>query len=250
RGFWLLGFSHGSVLFNTVSSLSAVLLSVDCQSAVGVVGQTTEISCSFRKRFPDQSITITAVTVTKRGATGPVFQMNGKVQGDPRFNLPSRENPSLQITNTALSDEGLYEYVVVTNRGIIQDGTFRISVTANYSKPVMNSWPVKTADGGPADLYCNASGGYPSGTIHWFDGTGTNWTNRATLEITEGEDKLVHLSSRLSLTSIDSSWGEFRCVVLNSRFIPEGESTLRLRIMESCTCCSFRKSCTFQFCIG
>ncbi|KAI4905563.1 hypothetical protein NFI96_000402 [Prochilodus magdalenae] len=217
------------ILLLTLVSVSLVnagaLLSLDCLPADGVIGGPTEISCSFRKRFTDQSITITAVTVTKRGETDPVFQMNGEVQGESRFNLPSREDPSLQITNTAVSDEGLYEYVVVTNRGIIPDGTFRISVTANYSSPSITARSEKIVDGGPAEFHCSASGGYPAGTIHWFDGTGTNWTNNATLEITEGEDKLVHLSSRLSFTKIDSNWGRFRCEVLNSRFTPEGEST-------------------------
>ncbi|KAI4885818.1 hypothetical protein NFI96_013386 [Prochilodus magdalenae] len=202
---------------------------VDCQSADGVVGQTTEISCSLRKSFT-QSVNITAVTVTKinkRGERDPVFWIrDGTAQGDPRFNLPSREDPSLQITNTAVSDEGLYKYVVVTNQGPAS-GAFRISVTAKYRPPSTSTRPEKIVEGGPAEFNCSASGGYPAGTIHWFDGTGTNWMKNATLEITEGEDKLVNLSSRLSLTKINSSWGRFRCVVFNSRFIPEGESTFR-----------------------
>ncbi|KAI4885819.1 hypothetical protein NFI96_013387 [Prochilodus magdalenae] len=199
---------------------------VDCQSADGVVGETTEISCSFGKSFT-QSVTITGVRVTKIGATDPVFWIrDGTAQGDPRFNLPSREDPSLQITNTAVSDEGLYKYVVVTYRGPAS-GAFRISVTAKYRPPSTSTRPEKIVDGGPAEFHCSASGGYPAGTIHWFDGTGTNWMKNATLEITEGEDKLVNLSSRLSLTKIDSDWGRFRCVVFNSRFITEGESTFR-----------------------
>ncbi|XP_036425363.1 uncharacterized protein LOC118807457 [Colossoma macropomum] len=85
-------------------------------------------------------------------------------------------------------------------------------------------------DGGPADLYCNASGGYPAGAIHWFDSTNTNWTKSATLEIREREDKLVHLSSKLTFAKIDLSWESFRCVVLNSKFVQEGETTSHLNI--------------------
>ncbi|KAI4883753.1 hypothetical protein NFI96_007668 [Prochilodus magdalenae] len=202
---------------------------VDCQSADGVVGETTEISCSLRKSFT-QSVIITGVTVTKinkRGERDPVFWIrDGTAQEDTRFNLPSREDPSLQITNTAVSDEGLYKYVVLTKQGPAS-GAFRISVTAKYLPPSTSTRPEKIVEGGPAEFHCSASGGYPAGTIHWFDGTGTNWMKNATLEITEGEDKLVHLSSRLSLTKINSDWGRFRCVVLNSRFITEGESTIR-----------------------
>ncbi|KAI4884797.1 hypothetical protein NFI96_008528 [Prochilodus magdalenae] len=200
-------------------------LELDCRSVGGVIGQTTEISCSFRKNLSEDLIIIAAVTVTKRGERDPVFWIrDGIMKGDPRFKLPSREDPSLQITNTALSDEGLYEYEVVTNRGVIRGRTFRISVTAKYRPPSTSTRPEKIVDGGPAEFHCSASGGYPAGTIHWFDCTGTNWTTRATLEITEGEDKLVHLSSRLSFTKVDSRWGKLRCFVLNSRFITEGET--------------------------
>ncbi|KAL7890962.1 hypothetical protein AOLI_G00004380 [Acnodon oligacanthus] len=120
-----------------------------------------------------------------------------------------------------------YDYIVVTNRGITQDGTFRISVTAKYSKPTMSSLQNEIEDGGPAHFYCNVSGGYPAGAIHWFDSTKTNWTKSATLEVKEGEDKLLHLSSKLTFAKIDSSWAPFRCVVLNSKFVQEGEETFQ-----------------------
>ncbi|XP_036426484.1 uncharacterized protein zgc:174863 isoform X2 [Colossoma macropomum] len=210
----------------------AALISLECQPAVGVVGQITKISCSFKMNFgADQKIIISAGAVTKRGETEPLFWFkNNTVDGDDRFKLLSKNDPSLLLSSTAVSDEGLYDYTIVTNRGIIEDGTFRISVTAKYSKPTMSSWRKEIEDGGPADLYCNASGGYPAGAIHWFDSTNTNWTTSATLKITEREDKLVHLSSKLTYTSIDSSWAPFRCVVLNSKFVQEGEETFQPNI--------------------
>ncbi|XP_036426479.1 uncharacterized protein LOC118808131 [Colossoma macropomum] len=213
----------------------SVLISMECQPAVGVVGQTTNISCSFKRNFgADQKIIISAGAVTKRGETEPLFWFkNNTVDGDNRFKLLSKNDPSLLLSSTAVSDEGLYDYTVVNNRGIIEDGTFRISVTAKYNPPFISTWPEKIEEGGPADLYCNASGGYPAGAIHWFDSTNTNWTKSATLKITEREDKLVHLSSNLTFTSIDSSWAPFRCVVLNSKFIQEGETTSHLKFTAS-----------------
>ncbi|KAI4905564.1 hypothetical protein NFI96_000403 [Prochilodus magdalenae] len=218
------------LLFLTVTSVclgvlsASTLINVDCRPAAGVAGQPTKISCSFKKNFGgDHSIIISAVTVMKKGERDPVFQMNGEVQEGARFNLPSTEDPSLQITNTAVSDEGQYDYMVVTNRGIIPDGTFQITVTAKYGTPTINSRPEKLEEGASAEFHCTASGGYPAGAIHWFDSTGTNWTKSATLDITEGEDKLLKLSSTLSFTSIDSNWGKFKCVVLNSKFSKEGE---------------------------
>ncbi|KAL6455750.1 hypothetical protein MHYP_G00356010 [Metynnis hypsauchen] len=209
------------------------VLKLECQPAVGVVGQNTKISCSIKKNFEADHIIIIVVAVTKRGETDPVFWFqNDTVKGDHRFKSPSTNDPSLLLTDTAVSDEGRYDYTVVTNRGIIEDGTFRISVTAKYNQPTISAWPEKIEEGGPAELNCNASGGYPAGAIHWFDNTNTNWTKSATQEITEREDKLLRLSSKLIFTKIDFSWAPFRCVVLNSKFIQEGATTSHLRFTD------------------
>ncbi|XP_036426493.1 uncharacterized protein LOC118808140 [Colossoma macropomum] len=230
-------------------SVTAALISMECQPAVGVVGQTTKISCPIKTNFgADQKIIISAVSVTKRGETEPLLWFkNNTVYGDDRFKLLSINDPSLLLSNTAVSDEGLYDYTVVTNRGIIEE-TFRISVTAKYNPPSISTWPVKILDGGPADLYCNASGGYPAGAIHWFDSTNTNWTKSTTLEITEREDKLLKMSSKLTVTNIDLSWAPFRCVILNSKFIKEEETMIHLTRIDGCSCCSSQKLCAIQFC--
>uniref|UniRef100_A0A3B4C770 Ig-like domain-containing protein n=1 Tax=Pygocentrus nattereri TaxID=42514 RepID=A0A3B4C770_PYGNA len=229
------------------SSHSAVLISVECQHAVGVIGRTTKISCSIKTTFgSDQKIIISAASATKRGETDPVFWFqNDVVKGDHRFKLASKNDPSLLLTDTAVSDEGQYDYTAVTNRGIIKDATFRIT---KYNPPSISTWPVKIVEGGPADFYCNSSGGYPAGAIHWFDSTNTNWTMSATLEVTEREDQLLEMSSKLTFTSIDSSWEPIRCVVLNSKFVKEGESTIHLMRIDECPCCSSQTSCAIQFC--
>ncbi|XP_036426482.1 uncharacterized protein LOC118808132 isoform X2 [Colossoma macropomum] len=223
-----------AVLLLTLMSVSlrntqSEMISVECQPAVGVVGQNTEISCSFKKTFGASQIIIIAGSVTKRGETEPLFWFkNNTVYGDDRFKLPSINDPSLLLAHTAVSDEGQYDYTVVTINGIKEE-TFRISVTAKYNPPSISSWPEKIEEGGPAELNCNASGGYPAGAIHWFGSKNTNWTKNATLKITEREDKLVHLSSKLIFSSIDSSSEPFRCVVLNSKFVQEWESTFPLK---------------------
>ncbi|KAL6455752.1 hypothetical protein MHYP_G00356030 [Metynnis hypsauchen] len=203
------------------------MLKLECQPAVGVVGQTTEISCSIKTTFETDKIIITAVSVTKRGETDPVFWFqNDTVKGDHRFKFPSEYDPSLLLTDTAVSDEGRYDYTVITKHGVIEE-TFRINVTAKYNQPTISTWPEKIEEGGPVELNCNASGGYPAGAIHWFDNTNTNWTKSATQEITERDDKLLHLSSKLTFAKTDSSWAPFTCVVLNSKFVQEGETTSR-----------------------
>lgn len=84
-----------------------------------------------------------------------------------------------------------------------------------------------------ADLNCKANGGYPAGTIHWFDGSKTNWTKNAVLQIIPGEDGLFTLSSKLSFKSFDPNWGHFQCIVLNSKYQEEGRSNSNLQIISN-----------------
>lgn len=225
-----------AVMFSFMCSevLSDKLLRVVCQPAVGVVGQTVKISCSFERSFKsDQEITIDMVSVFKNDQEDRVFSFP-KINEteDPRFKLPSVNNPSLELSNTAVTDEGRYTYEIATNRGVIEDGEFWISVKAKYSQITTSSSPEVVENGGTVDLYCNASGGYPAGAIHWFDDTNSNWTKSATMEITEGKDKLLQLSSKLSFTKIDMNWAPFRCVVLNNKFVKEEERTFQPDIKE------------------
>ncbi|KAG9277379.1 hypothetical protein AMEX_G7384 [Astyanax mexicanus] len=241
-----------AVLFLSLcSETCGRLLRLECQPADGVVGQTMKIPCSFKSSSGHQEINIVLVSVFKSDPENPVFLFRKNVEtGDPRFKLPSENNPSLELASAAVTDEGNYRYMILTNRGVIEDGSFRISITANYTEPTMSSWPEVIQDGGSADLYCNASGGYPAGSIQWFDSTNTDWTKNATLEFTEGEDKLVQLSSKLTFSKIYSSWAPFRCVVLNNKFITEAESTFQLKMTDSCLHCSSGELYSLiQFCI-
>ncbi|KAG9277386.1 hypothetical protein AMEX_G7391 [Astyanax mexicanus] len=222
-----------AVVFSFICSgaLEEKLIRVECQPAVGVVGQTMKIHCSFISSIKEVNIDL--VYIFKSDPENPVFLLKNNIKtGDLRFNLPSENNPSLELASAAVADEGNYRYMILTNCGVIEDGSFRIGVTSKYSQPTTNSMPDVIQDGGNADLYCNASGGYPAGSIQWFDSTNTDWTKSATLEITEGEDKLVQLSSKLTFSKIDSSWAPFRCVVLNNKFVKEGEIEFQPKIKE------------------
>ncbi|XP_049335623.1 uncharacterized protein LOC103043666 isoform X1 [Astyanax mexicanus] len=219
-----------ALIFVSVGNADNRILDLKCAPAYGEVGKTTKISCSFKSTSVDQDININAVSVLKRGQENPVFSFSNKIgTEDSRFKLPSVNNPSLELVNTTVSDEGEYNYQIVTSRGMVTDRSFRIGVTAKYHEPTTISWPEKIEEGGSVDLYCNASGGYPAGSIQWFDNTNTDWTKSATLKTTEGEDKLVQLSSKLTFKKIDLNWVPFRCVVLNSKFVKERESTFHLK---------------------
>ncbi|XP_057193776.1 uncharacterized protein zgc:174863 isoform X2 [Triplophysa rosa] len=167
---------------------SGDLLKLECDPAVGIAAHTTVITCNFRD---NKDVKISAVSLRKVGQNESIFRhLIAKQQelGDPRFSLENRtEGPSLKINDTMFSDAGVYEYDVVTNRGQAS-GKFSLSVTAKYKDPIVSAWPQNVTEGGPLDLYCNATEGYPAGTIHWFD----------------------------------------RCIVLNNKYIQEGEKTIQI----------------------
>ncbi|KAM9482938.1 uncharacterized protein Hap1MRO34_007995 isoform 1-T3 [Clarias gariepinus] len=206
------------------------LFNLKCQPAVGVIGQITHISCSIESQTGPVIINTVVLTRFRENKSCFTFQpYENRVTGDSRFKVESL--PSLQLHNTAISDEGGYKYYIRTNLGNV-NVQFTINVTAKYSTSIITSEPTEIESGGAADLYCNASGGYPAGTIHWFDQSNTNWTQNSGLQITQGHDGLFTLSSKLSFKSIDSTWTPFRCVVLNNRYKGEGESTSALKIKD------------------
>ncbi|KAB5584687.1 hypothetical protein PHYPO_G00110340 [Pangasianodon hypophthalmus] len=212
---------------------SESLFKLKCQPAVGVIGQTTHISCSIEFYTKPKPVVINTVALTRSGEKKSCFAIRpfeNKRIGDSRFEV--EKEPSLQLHNTAISDEGEYRYYIRTNLGQEQV-RFTINVTAKYSNPIITSVQKEIVNDGAADLYCSASGGYPAGTIHWFDQSNTNWTKSATLQSTQGNDGLFSLSSKLSFQKIDSLWAPFRCVVLNNRYEEEGGTTSTLEIKDN-----------------
>ncbi|XP_051986979.1 uncharacterized protein zgc:174863 isoform X4 [Xyrauchen texanus] len=210
------------------------LWNLECQPTVGIVGQTTVIRCHIKY---SGDIKVVGVALKKVKQDKTVFQhlIKETPLGDPRFSLVNQGKAlSLQLSDTIFSDEGEYECYVTTNIGE-KMAKLSISITAKYRDLLTSSWPVNVTDGGPVDLYCNATDGYPAGTIHWFDKSGTNWTINSILtkaiKDTNGS-KSVALSSKLTFKSIDSSLAPLRCVVLNSKFVQEGETTFQFMLKQ------------------
>ncbi|KAF5886778.1 muscle, skeletal receptor tyrosine-protein kinase-like isoform X1, partial [Clarias magur] len=102
------------------------LFNLKCQSAVGIAGQTTNISCSIESQTGP--VVIKAVSLTRIRENKPCFTFKpskNRVTGDSRFKVESL--PSLQLHNTSISDEGGYRYYIRTNLGHV-DAEFTISV--------------------------------------------------------------------------------------------------------------------------
>ncbi|XP_066520192.1 cell adhesion molecule 2-like [Hoplias malabaricus] len=224
------------------------LLSPQCEPTVGTVGEETLIPCSFRLP-PGEDLTLVIYSATKtkkEEKRNTLLIVRHMLVEDSRVKTVNNSDPSLIFTHTAVSDEGEYDYTVRTNHGFV-GGTFSLRVRAAYGSPTMSSSPDEVEDGDRAELSCSTSGGYPAGGIHWFDSTGANWTERATLEITKRDDRLLTMSSKLTLT-VDSRLRSFRCIILSSEFTEEAEETFHLKRRDPCPCCSSGESCTVRFC--
>ncbi|XP_060774554.1 butyrophilin subfamily 1 member A1 isoform X3 [Neoarius graeffei] len=197
------------------------LFNLKCQSAVGVIGETTRIPCSFESKTEVVTNTVVLTRIGEKNSCFTFEPFKNRVTGDSRFKVENE--PSLLLHNTSISDEGEYQYYIRTNLHS-NKVIFTINVTAKYSDPVITSMPKEIVNDGPTELSCNATGGYPAGTIHWFDQSNTNWTKSATLQSMQGSNGLFTLSSKLSFKRFDAIWAPFRCVVLNSKYKEEGGS--------------------------
>ncbi|XP_030638174.1 uncharacterized protein zgc:174863 [Chanos chanos] len=204
-----------------------------CQDVTGVIKQDTTLPCSVESQYND--VTIKAVSLKKKGEKDSIFlYQNKKIEVNSRDiswadqKWPETVDATLVISNIEISDEGKYEYTILTDRGYTK-AEFTVKVIAQYKTPIITSRPkTDVEDGKVVDLYCNASGGYPKGSIKWFDQYNTDWTKSAELQATVTEDKLVNLSSKLHIPNFDSSLAPYKCIVFNSKNVQEGEEQFEI----------------------
>ncbi|KAG5853806.1 hypothetical protein ANANG_G00030400 [Anguilla anguilla] len=215
------------------------LLSLDCQDENhGVHGKDSLLKCFLNSG--GESVMVTSATWRRPGEKRPLIMfINDKVRRleDPRFSFKqlqmsgSNIDVSFLVRNTVRTDEGKYECEVVTDSGEAK-AVVSLSVTATYSKPDMSSVPEKDLqEGMEVTLFCNASGGYPVGMIHWYDQHGTNWTRSAEMTVVETTDKRTNLSSKFTLRA-SSSAPLYRCLVLNNNGVEEGKAEFDLKFQE------------------
>ncbi|KAJ8264072.1 hypothetical protein GJAV_G00144780 [Gymnothorax javanicus] len=216
------------------------LLQLDCRGENrGVHGQDSLLSCTVRAG--GKSMEIISASWRRPGEELPLLMVNKKKYPepeDPRFVFArpmlsgTDVDVSLLLRNTKRTDEGQYECQVVTDRGH-DKAIVNLSVTAPYSKPEIGVIPEKgIQDQMDVSLFCNVSGGYPCGSIQWFDQYNTSWTRSAEMTVVETADKRLNLSSKFTLKA-SSMHPLYRCVVYNSTGAQVGEAQLELPFPES-----------------
>ncbi|XP_076741170.1 CD276 antigen homolog isoform X1 [Maylandia zebra] len=147
-----------------------------------------------------------------------------------RFAEPSWDgknmNVSLLITNTAVADEGDYKCIVITDSGDDNMVT-TLKVQAKYSVPTVYSIPEKIVPNTDSTLVCESHGGYPQGTIRWFDEEKHEWTKSSEMDAKQSDDGLFQLTSRLSLLG-GSTFSKYTCAVFNASGGKEDEKTFEM----------------------
>ncbi|KAJ8363481.1 hypothetical protein SKAU_G00123120 [Synaphobranchus kaupii] len=212
------------------------LVSLDCQGEIhGVYGEDSLLKCSVKSS--GDPVKIIMVSWWRTGEDTPLFVVsNGEIvqQKDQRFSLAhpgSSIDVSFLVKNTKRTDEGKYQCQVITDSGEDQS-VISLYVIATYSQPDMSSVPEKDiVEDTEITLFCNASGGYPVGMVHWYGVFGTNWTRSAVTTVEKTTDKRVNLSSKYTLRA-SSSFPTYRCSVLNSKGVEEGKAELHLPFRE------------------
>ncbi|XP_005947933.1 CD276 antigen isoform X2 [Haplochromis burtoni] len=149
-----------------------------------------------------------------------------------RFAEPSwnekNMNVSLLITNTAVADDGDYKCIVITDSGDHNIVT-TLKVQARYRIPSVHSTPEKIVPNSESTLICESRGGYPKGTLRWFDEEGTDWTGSSEMETKPSDDGLFQLTSRLSLFR-GSTFPIYTCAVFNASGGKEDSITFETNI--------------------
>ncbi|XP_005470037.1 uncharacterized protein zgc:174863 isoform X2 [Oreochromis niloticus] len=135
-------------------------------------------------------------------------------------------NVSLLITNTAVADDGYYSCMVITDSGDDKAVT-TLKVQARYSVLTVYSDPEKIVPNTDSTLVCESHGGYPKGTIRWFDEEKHDWTKSSEMKPKQLDDGLFQLTSRLSLLR-GSTFLKYTCVVYNASGGKEDEKTFEI----------------------
>ncbi|CAI5679951.1 unnamed protein product [Oreochromis niloticus] len=236
--------SGGTLLFIfTVLCISAVksvgFVKVECKAEnMGQYGQQSLLECVVKTStdITDPSI----LTVAWKKLTSPEDEGDlvlgfhrGKLDRPKRgyrFAEPlwdeKNMNVSLLITNTAVADDGYYKCMVITDSGDDSMVT-TLKVQARYSVPTVHSIPEKIVPNTDSTLICESRGGYPKGTIRWFDEENHEWTRSSEMEVTQSDDGLFQLTSRLSLLR-GSTFLKYTCVVYNASGGKEDEFTFEM----------------------
>ncbi|KAJ3614141.1 hypothetical protein NHX12_017717 [Muraenolepis orangiensis] len=221
------------LLFLTLINIAVCdfgFVNVNCNPGHGQFGHQSLLECIVSLSEEAKSVKITKV-YWYNDQLGPETLLINYASSDhssqPRFTLAEPNwtgtnlNVSMLVNNTMITDIGSYTCTVLTVSSRASAST-NLSVSAPYSTPTIGKTD-KNNQKAVMTLSCNASGGYPSGGIHWFDEHKTDWTTSSKQHAIKTKDGRFSLTSELDLLS-GSIYSKYTCVVFNSSRGREGEA--------------------------
>ncbi|KAJ3614142.1 hypothetical protein NHX12_017718, partial [Muraenolepis orangiensis] len=225
------------LLFLTLINIAVCdfgFVNVNCNPGHGQFGHQSLLECIVSLSEEAKGVKITKVYWYNDQLGTETLLINYTSSGhssQPRFTLAEPNwtgtnlNVSMLVNNTMITDIGSYTCKVVTVRGSPSAST-NLSVSAPYSTPTIGKTD-KNNQKAVMTLSCNASGGYPSGGIHWFDEHKTDWTTSSKQHAIKTKDGRFSLTSELDLLS-GSIYSKYTCVVFNSSKGREGEAQINV----------------------
>ncbi|KAG7239254.1 hypothetical protein INR49_029395 [Caranx melampygus] len=221
------------IVFISLFALNAVavFLTVECTpDVVGQYGQPSLLKCIVKPTVQDTTIRV-VIWRTTGGKSVLVYHESLPQNKSYQFAQESwtvkNMDVSLRIANTKVEDDGRYKCTVMTDSGE-GSGEVNLKVVAKYRTPVISSNPKQITQNSGGTLMCDTVGGYPQGSIHWFDEFNTDWTTSARMEAEQTEDGLFQLSSTLPLKG-GSTFSKYICVVRNASGGKEAESAIDIK---------------------
>ncbi|XP_008276696.1 CD276 antigen isoform X2 [Stegastes partitus] len=224
-----------TVLCITAAIAQTSFVTVECNAqTLGEHGHQSLLECFVKTTKEGADAKILVVTWTKEGVEKPLLvfhQGDVDAQKGYRFAEPAwdenNRNTSLLITNTAVTDDGVYSCMVITDSGDDEAHT-SLTVKATYKAPtVLHSIPEKKIPNQVGELVCITDGGYPKGQLRWFDQDGGEWTRSAAMNATKSGSGLFRLSSTFPLLQ-GSIFSKYTCMVFNASGGKEGSTTFEM----------------------
>ncbi|XP_053362899.1 T-lymphocyte activation antigen CD80-like [Clarias gariepinus] len=172
----------------------------------GIVGGSVRIRC-----WLEQLRSIDGYYIQRKGSDGNLIFINGYYDR-PLTVLPeylhrtfiNKTDLSMEITNLKPSDEGDYSCIFICNGANCKETNFHLTVTANYSVPIITVQGCGNDPAQPCVVGCSSSGGHPPSSVTW--GVIGNKTSSL---ITDKEESVIKQDVSSSL------WNVSQTVTLN-----------------------------------
>uniref|UniRef100_A0A8D3AXC2 Ig-like domain-containing protein n=1 Tax=Scophthalmus maximus TaxID=52904 RepID=A0A8D3AXC2_SCOMX len=219
-----------TVICVCAEDLQNVFVRVQCKEMVGQYGQQSLLECVVLTTHGVADAEIGTVSWRKEGVEKPLLvftkgeitiQQPGYKFAEPSWNNKNM-NVSLLITNTAMTNAGVYTCLVITNSGD-DESRIQLNVIARYSEPIIRSIPEKITGNADAALICDSIGGYPEGEIQWIVEGNKEWTKSSEMKVEQAQSGLFRLTSKLTLLR-GSIFSKYTCVVFNASGGKEAEA--------------------------